>query len=149
MVDHGQTMVWSLPNYGWPWLLTIKNRGKTMDNHGLSIGLTPRLSLVNAVIYGILNPQFKKAFEKLFRYCCYYARIVTVMKYPRNNENVITPTLWLSKMTDTYLVSQHKRIPSPSKKVDEAVNTYQNSKLCVWVKEASIHCILKCFKVLL
>ena len=41
MVDHGQTMVISLPNHGRPWLETMFNHGKTMADHGLFMLLSP------------------------------------------------------------------------------------------------------------
>ena len=51
-------------------------------------------SVVNPIIYGIMNPQFKEAFRKAFRCGRYrnddgdqsHARVAAVMKHPRSSE---------------------------------------------------------------
>ncbi|XP_022785226.1 melatonin receptor type 1A-like [Stylophora pistillata] len=51
-------------------------------------------SLVNPIIYGIMNPQFKEAFKKVLSCVCYgndnrdqsHARVGAVMIHPRSNE---------------------------------------------------------------
>ena len=46
MVDHGQTIVISLPNHGRPLLETVFNHGKTMVELGLSMVLLPGAKLL-------------------------------------------------------------------------------------------------------
>ena len=51
-------------------------------------------NLVNPIIYGIMNPQFRDAFKKVFNYCSCgndhsnqtHARITAVMMHTKSNE---------------------------------------------------------------
>ena len=46
MVDHGETIVISVPNNSRPLLETVFNHGKTMVEHGISMVLLPGAKLL-------------------------------------------------------------------------------------------------------